>query len=128
MFGGVHALQVFNWIRYAVGYVFIVSGVVKLLVPEFKQTFLSLGFPNPNTTLFLLAMIEIICGVLMVARMYVKQATIPLIIIMIGALAIVKLPYLLNEGILSFVFESRLDIVMLILLVLVWRDKEKQLL
>ncbi len=120
-------MNFFKWIRYAVGYVFITSGVVKLLAPEFKQIFSHLGIPSPSTMLFLVAMIEIICGMLIVANMYVKRATIPLIFIMIGALAIAKLPLLLNKDLLSFAFESRLDIVMLILLVIVWRHSEQQL-
>jgi len=76
-------------------------------------------------TLFLVAMIEIACGALVIARMYVKYATIPLIVIMIGALVIVKLPLLIKEGILSFVFESRLDFVMLILLIFLFFHHEK---
>jgi len=117
-------MQLLNWFRYAVGYVFIASGIVKLLVPDFKGIFLSLGLPFPTAALFLVAIIEITCGALIIARMYLKYATIPLIAIMIGALSIAKLPILLNEGILSFIFESRLDIVMLILLIFLWRHRE----
>ena len=116
-------LQLLNWVRYAIGYVFISSGIVKLLVSDFKGMFLSLGLPFPTTTLFLVAIIEISCGTLIIARMYLKYATIPLIIIMIGALGIAKFPILLSEGILSFVFESRLDFVMLIFLVFLWRHQ-----
>src|SRR5690625_36303 len=119
-------LHLLKWVRYAVGYVFITSGIVKLLVPEFKLFFLSLGFPFPNIVLFLVAIIEISCGALIIGRMYLKKATLPLIIIMIGALTIAKLPILLKENILSFVFESRLDIVMLILLILIWKNSRHQ--
>ncbi len=117
--------QLLNWFRYAIGYVFISSGIVKLLVPNFKDVFLSFGLPFPTTTLFLVAIIEIACGALIIAKMFLKYATIPLIIIMIGALGIAKFPILLSEGILSFVFESRLDIVMLILLIFLWRHHEE---
>src|SRR5690625_6992907 len=87
--------------------------------------FLHLGLPFPYMTLFLVAMIEIACGALVIARMYVKYATIPLIVIMIGALVIVKLPLLIKEGILSFVFESRLDFVTLILLIFLDRKSTR---
>jgi|SRR5690625_413379 len=117
--------QILNWVRYAVGYVFISSGIVKLLVPTFKQFFLSLGIPFPYTTLFLVAIIEITCGALIIAKMYLKNATLPLIVIMIGALSIAKFPVLLKDGLLSFVFESRLDIVMLILLIILWKNSNQ---
>jgi|SRR5690625_4249878 len=113
-----------KWIRYVVGYVFIVSGAVKLLVPGFKDLFLSLGFSFPYVTLFLLAMVEITCGALIIARMYVKYAAIPLIVVMVGALYIVKFQVFINEGILQFLFESRLDVVMLILLFVLWHRSE----
>ncbi len=118
-------LQLLNWFRYIIGYVFISSGIVKILVPSFKEVFLHLGLPFPNTTLFLVAMIEIVCGIFIIGRMYLKYATVSLIIIMIGALSIAKLPIYFNEGILAFIFESRLDIVMLILLIFLWRHKEE---
>src|SRR5699024_12547524 len=96
-------LQLLNWFCYVIGYVFISSGIVKLLIPDFREMFLSFGLPFPDTTLFLVAIIEIICGALIIAKMYLKHATIPLIIIMIGALYIAKFPIFLNEGFLSFV-------------------------
>lgn len=117
-------LQLYQWVRFVIGYVFITSGVVKLLVPSFLELFANLGFPYPSIFLFLLAIVEIICGTLIIANMYVKYVTITLTIIMIGAISFVKLPILINEGILSFLFESRLDFAMLILLVLLWRQHE----
>lgn len=117
-------MQLYQWVRFVIGYVFITSGVVKLLVPSFLELFANLGFPYPSIFLFLLAIVEIICGTLIIANMYVKYVTITLTIIMIGAISFVKLPILINEGILSFLFESRLDFAMLILLVLLWRQHE----
>lgn len=110
-----------KWISYAVGYVFITSGVMKLLIVDFKISFINLGIPFPSTTLFLVAMIEIICGVLIIAKIYPKYATIPLIVIMIGAIILTKIPILLKQEILSFLFQARLDVVMLILLSLLFR-------
>jgi putative oxidoreductase len=107
-----------NWLCYAVGYVFITSGVMKLLVVESKAMFFSLGLPYPETTLFLVAITEIACGALIAAGMYVRKATIPLIIIMIVAIYLTKLPKLFDEGFLTFASQARLDIVVLILLLL----------
>lgn len=117
-------MQVYRWVRFAIGYVFITSGIVKLLVPSFQEVFANLGIPYANISLFLLAMIEIICGTLIIVNMYVKYVTVTLMIIMVGAIIIAKLPVLFQEGILSFLFESRLDVTMLILLVILWRKHD----
>lgn len=117
-------MQVYRWVRFAIGYVFITSGIVKLLVPSFQEVFANLGIPYANISLFLLAMIEIICGTLIIVNMYVKYVTVTLMIIMVGAIIIAKLPVLLQEDILSFLFESRLDVTMLILLVILWRKHD----
>lgn len=122
--GSVYILQVYRWVRFAIGYVFITSGIVKLLVPSFQEVFANLGIPYANISLFLLAIIEIICGTLIIANMYVKYVTVTLTVIMVGAIIIAKLPVLLQEGILSFLFESRLDVTMLILLVILWRKHD----
>ncbi|WP_318936922.1 DoxX family protein [Oceanobacillus halotolerans] len=110
-----------TWICYAVGYVFITSGMLKLIVPDFKGTFISLGLPFPESTLFLVAIAELTCGALIISRLYIKLATAPLILIMFGALYLTKLPILLQQGLLAFLFEARLDIVMVILLLLIWQ-------
>lgn len=117
-------MQVYRWVRFAIGYVFITSGIVKLLVPSFQEVFANLGIPYANISLFLLAMIEIICGTLIIVNMYVKYVTVALTVIMVGAIIIAKLPVLFQEGILSFLFESRLDVTMLILLVILWRKHD----
>lgn len=111
-----------RWIGYAVGYVFITSGILKLVVSDFKVIFASLGLPFSEVTLFIVAALEIACGMLIAGRMYVKQAVIPLILIMVGALFLTKIPLLTSAGFLPFAFEARLDIIMLILLGLLWKD------
>ncbi len=113
--------KVIIWICYAAGYVFITSGIMKLVVPDFKGMFAGLGLPFPEITLFLVAILEVSCGVLIAGRMYMKQAVPPLIVIMIGAVLITKIPMISNKGLLSFAFEARLDIVMLVLLILIWK-------
>ncbi|WP_284140633.1 DoxX family protein [Virgibacillus sp. LDC-1] len=115
-------ISMYRWIGYAVGYVFITSGVMKLLAADFKGIFSSLAIPFPVESLFILALIEIACGALIVSNLYVKQASIPLIFVILGALYITKLPLLLEKGIVSFAFEARLDIVMLMLLLVLWRN------
>ncbi|MFA1819680.1 DoxX family protein [Virgibacillus oceani] len=111
------------WICYAVGYVFIASAILKFLDGSFKGMFFQLGLPFPETTLFLVAITELGCGMLIAGRMYLRLALPPLILIMLGALYVTKIPILLNEGMLKFAFEARLDIVMLILLLLIWQHR-----
>ncbi|MFD1851023.1 DoxX family protein [Oceanobacillus bengalensis] len=114
--------QIHKWVCYAIGYVFITSGIMKLVNHDFIGIFINLGIPFPEFTLYVIAMIEVACGMLIAAGMYIKHATPPLIIIMLGALFLTKLPILANGGFLTFAFEARLDIVMLILLVIVWKN------
>ncbi|WP_156289902.1 DoxX family protein [Oceanobacillus salinisoli] len=114
-------MQITRWVCYSIGYVFITSGIVKLVINDFKVIFANLGIPYPEFTLFLVAMIEISCGGLIVARMYVQQAAAPLIFIMLSAIFLTKLPILSDGGLVHFLFEARLDIVMLMLLVVVWK-------
>ncbi|WP_010097979.1 DoxX family protein [Ornithinibacillus scapharcae] len=114
-------MNIATWLCYAVGYVFITSGIMKLLVPDMRARFYNLDIPYPETTLFLVAVIEIGCGALIACGMYMKKATIPLLVIMAGAIILDKLPKLLTEGVLSFAFQARLDIVVIILLLLLYR-------
>ncbi|GGJ89808.1 hypothetical protein GCM10007063_10570 [Lentibacillus kapialis] len=112
-----------KWIAYAVGYVFLTSGILKLVSSDFKTTFINLGLPSPENMLLLVALTEIACSAFILARLFVRHAVAPLVLIILGALWFTKLPILMNQGILQFAFEARLDIVMLILLVLLWWRK-----
>lgn len=110
-----------KWLCYLVGYVFVISGILKLVDSDFQNLFASLGMPLPRATLFLVAITELTCGMLLIAKMYIRHATIPLIIIMLGALFLTKWTILTEQGLLTFAFEARLDIVMLVLLLLLGR-------
>lgn len=113
-------MPITNWICYAVGYVFIVTGLVKLLFDDFQVIFSSMEIPYPATVLLLIAIVEIVCGALIAGGYYVKEASIPLIIIIVGAIILTKLPVLTGQGFFQFLFVARLDIVMLILLFLLF--------
>jgi putative oxidoreductase len=110
-----YSLPTLHFIRYAVAYVFITSGVMKLFSVELAEVFIGLGLPFPDLLLHVTAFLEIICGILILLNRSVKHAVIPLIGIMIAAIFLTKLP-LLNSGLLPFAFKARLDIVMLVLL------------
>ncbi len=110
-----YSLTTLRFIRYAVAYVFITSGVMKLFSVELAEVFIGLGLPFPDLLLHVTAFLEMICGILILLNRSVKHAVIPLIGIMIAAIFLTKLP-LLNGGLLPFAFKARLDIVMLVLL------------
>ncbi|SDJ76829.1 DoxX family protein [Sediminibacillus albus] len=114
----VHSLQL---IRYGVAYVFIISGLLKLLDPGFTTVFAQIGFPSPATAVLLIALTEIICGGFILFQFYVKRAAIPLLVIMIGALLLTKVPAL-HSGFFQFAFDARLDIIMIIMLAVLWRN------
>jgi putative oxidoreductase len=114
-----HSLTTASLIRYAVAFVFITSGVMKLFSTELAEVFIGLGLPFPDVLLYITAFLEILCGVLILLNRSVKNAVIPLIGIMIAAILLTKLP-LINSGILQFAFKARLDIVMLVLLYILY--------
>ncbi|MDL4840963.1 DoxX family protein [Aquibacillus rhizosphaerae] len=114
-------LTTLKLIRYVVGYVFIASAILKLLVPGFANGFANYGLPYPETTVLIVAITELICGGLIILNYYVKKATIPLLVIMVIALLLTKIP-VLHDGFFQFAFEARLDIVILVLLAIIWRS------
>ncbi|MCJ8009139.1 DoxX family protein [Lederbergia wuyishanensis] len=112
----------YKLIRYVIAYVFIISGLLKLINEDLGSTFVNLGLPFPLYLMYAVALIEIICGVLILADKMVHQAVIPLIGIMIAAILLTKVPSL-NIGFMQFAFNARLDIVMLVLLWVVYKWK-----
>ncbi|UFT99381.1 DoxX family membrane protein [Radiobacillus kanasensis] len=110
-----------NLIHYLVAYVFIASGVFKLISEDLGGVFVSLGLPYPLNTMFFLAIVEIICGICILLNRYVKIAVIALMVIIIAALILTKIP-VLHAGFFHFLFEARLDIVMLGLLFVLFRQ------
>lgn len=108
-------------LRFVVAYVFITSGLMKFLSVELSNYFISLGFPYPVLFKNVVAIVEIACGVLIFLNKRVKYSTIPLIIIMIGALLTTKVP-LLQGSFMNFAFQARLDIVILVLLAILYQN------
>jgi putative oxidoreductase len=118
------SLSTSKLLRYVVGYVFIVSGCLLFLSRELGQVFMNLPFPAPTYLMYAVAIAEVVCGILMIANKEVKKATIPLLIIIVGALLFTKVP-ILHTGFLQFAFSARLDIVMLVLLYILYKSHHK---
>lgn len=113
-------MNALTYIRYSVAFVFITSGLMKFLSEELVNTFIGLGLPYPVYFMHIVALVEIICGLLIAANKHVRNAAIPLILIMVAAIILTKVP-LLPSGLVFFAFSARLDIVMLILLAILYK-------
>jgi putative oxidoreductase len=113
-------------IRYLVAYVFILVGLLKWLTDDFGlNAFVQIGIPFPEMSVLVIGTIEIICGSLILFDLYVKKATIPLLVVMVGAILTTKLPVLLKSGLWAFAFQSKLDVIMIVLLILLWRENQE---
>ncbi|MFG3407653.1 DoxX family protein [Streptomyces sp. NPDC048142] len=83
-------------IRLYVGAVFLSEGVLKFLRPDAQGTgrFDRAGIPAPGFLAPLDGIFEIVCGVLILAGLLTRLAVVPMIVNMLGALLITKLPIL----------------------------------
>ncbi|RST77356.1 DoxX family protein [Siminovitchia acidinfaciens] len=111
-------------VRWAVAYVFITSGAMKFLSPDLANTFIQLRLPFPKQLIMVVAVVEIVCGILILMNKGARLATIPLMGIMVAALMLTKIP-LYSEGFMKFAFAARLDIVMLLLLFVLYNQRGK---
>jgi putative oxidoreductase len=110
-------------IRLYVGVIFASEGVLKFLRPEQlgPGRFDKAGIPAPTFFAYLDGVFEIACGVLILVGLLTRLAAVPMIINMIGALLITKLPILWGDAPLyravsggwDFLRESRVDLAML---------------
>ncbi|MFQ6329065.1 DoxX family protein [Nocardia sp. CWNU-33] len=110
-------------IRFYVGAIFLFEGILKFLRPDALGTgrFDKAGIPAPGFFAPLDGVFEIACGALILAGLLTRLAAIPMIINMVGALLITKLPILWGNGPLftdesgwwDFLHESRTDLAQL---------------
>ncbi|HYK73135.1 MAG TPA: DoxX family membrane protein [Pseudoneobacillus sp.] len=113
-----------NLLRYVVAYVFIISGIMKFVSTELGNHFIHLGLPYPLTVMYVVAIVELICGALILMNKRVKKAAMPLLVIMIAAFLLTKVP-LLHTGFFTFAFNARLDVVMLLLLFILYKSHHR---
>jgi putative oxidoreductase len=92
-------------IRLLVGLVvFFPEGLQKLLLPSLLGAgrFAAIGIPWPEALGPFVGVVETVCGALIIAGFLTRIAAIPLIIIMIVAIASTKIPILLGRPFLGF--------------------------
>jgi putative oxidoreductase len=110
-------------IRFYVGLIFLSEGILKFLRPDQlgPGRFDKAGIPAPTFFAYLDGVFEIGCGILILAGLLTRLAVVPMIVNMVGALLITKLPILWGDAPLysaasggwDFLRESRVDLAML---------------
>jgi putative oxidoreductase len=98
-------------IRLMTGSVFLSEGIQKfLLSTELGYArFAKIGIPAPRFTAPLVGVVEIVCGILVIAGLMTRLAAIPLIFIMLTAICTTKFPLFLNKGFWAMAHEARTD-------------------
>lgn len=103
-------------IRLLVGVVFVSEGLQKFLFPELRGLgrFEDIGLPAPEFFGYFVGSFEVVCGLLVLTGTYLRLAVIPLIVIMLSAILLTKVPILCREGIWSMAHAARTDLSMLL--------------
>jgi putative oxidoreductase len=103
-------------IRLAVGLIFFTQGILKYIDPNMGVArFTKIGFPYPSFTAHFVGAFEIVCGLLVLVGLWTRAAAVPLLIIIVTAIATTKIPELLrpNQGFWYMVSDARADFAML---------------
>src|SRR3954465_11156091 len=110
-------------IRLYVGLIFAGEGALKFVRPDAlgPGRFIKVGIPGGTFFAYLDGVFEIGCGVLILAGLFTRLATLPMIVDMLGALGITKVPLLWGHaplypkegGFWDFFHEGRLEVAML---------------
>jgi uncharacterized membrane protein YphA (DoxX/SURF4 family) len=103
-------------IRLMVGAVFLSEGIQKFLFPDSLGAgrFAKIGLPAPELLGSLVGGFEIGCGALLLLGLLTRLASIPLLVIMLVAIATTKAEVLANEGFWPMMHGSRTDWAMLL--------------
>lgn len=98
-------------IRLMVGAVFLSEGIQKFLFPDTLGAgrFAKIGLPSPEFLGGFVGIFEIVCGSLVLIGLFTRIACIPLIIIMVVAIATTKADVLVKEGFWEMLHGSRTD-------------------
>ena len=98
-------------IRILVGWVFLSEGIQKLLFPSALGVgrFEKIGIPAPQFLAPFVAVVEIICGILVLLGLITRLASIPLLIDIAVAILTTKVPMIVKSGIWATLHEARTD-------------------
>jgi putative oxidoreductase len=122
-FTGTRAPGAVVFIRLYVGLIFAGEGVLKFVRPDTlgPGRFIKAGIPGGTFFAYLDGVFEIGCGLLILVGLFTRLATLPMIVDMLGALGITKVPLLWGHaplypkegGFWDFFHEGRLEVAML---------------
>ena len=103
-------------IRLMVGIVFLSEGIQKFIFPAIRGVgrFEKIGLPSPEFLGNFVGTFEILCGALILIGLLTRLASIPLIIIMLVAIATTKTGIFANQGFWEMMHGSRTDWAMLL--------------
>lgn len=103
-------------IRLMVGAVFLSEGIQKFLFADKLGAgrFAKIGLPDPDFLGPFVGSFEIICGILVLVGLLTRLAAIPLLTIMLVAIATTKATVLANDGFWEMMHGSRTDWAMLL--------------
>lgn len=102
-------------LRILVGWVFLSEGIQKFLFPAALGAgrFVKIGIPFPQFTGPFVGVVEIVCGILLIAGFFTIRACLPFLIDIVVAIATTKIPMLLKQGFWAAMHEGRTDFCML---------------
>ncbi|MGA7871860.1 MAG: DoxX family protein [Candidatus Binatus sp.] len=109
------------FVRVAVGSIFFSQGILKYIDPHMGVLrFARIGFPMPEFTAHFVGAVEIVCGFLVLVGLLTRLASIPLLIVIVTAIATTKIPELFhpNQGFWFMVSDARTDSAMTMSLLL----------
>jgi len=112
---GTSSLRSIVFVRLAVGLIFFSQGILKYIDPHMGvMRFARIGFPNPDFTAHFVGAFEILCGLLVLIGLLTRLASIPLLIVILTAIATTKIPELVhaNQGFWFMVSDARTDFAM----------------
>jgi putative oxidoreductase len=87
-------------IRLLVGWVFLVEGILKFLLPDELGSgrFTTIGIPAPHVMGAFVGAVEIVCGTFVILGLFTRLAAIPLLIDISVAIISTKIPIWLGHG------------------------------
>ncbi len=103
-------------VRILVGWVFVSEGIQKFLFPAQLGVgrFEKIGIPFPNFMAHFVGSVEILCGTLLLLGLFTRLAAIPLLVVILVAIASTKIPMIAKAGMWSMLHEVRTDFSMLL--------------
>jgi|SRR5271167_1331055 len=103
-------------IRVLVGWVFVSEGIQKFLFPAQLGVgrFEKIGIPLPHVMAPFVGTVEIVCGTLLLIGLFTRLASVPLLGVIVVAIATTKIPMLAKAGVWSMLREARADFSMLL--------------